>query len=105
MMEATSLFSGLLTPDFSAEEDLGEALYAHMMQVGVMLRAANLMAADDDANGAEEIGGLALDMLSMGCAEFERCNLDRAHKARQEREKPKGGASGPSSKKRAGKAA
>jgi hypothetical protein len=83
MKETRSIIGETLTPDFSKEEDLGDALYNHMMFLSPVLRSA-VTISDPETPGAntEDLHDL-LELLAegfeAGTREFDSQRTHRPH--------------------------
>ncbi len=74
-----SLIGQALTPDFSEEKDLGDALYSHMQYLSPLLR--NLLASGSDAD-PDDINNL-LQLFNDGfCNGLEEFDVERTKRTK-----------------------
>jgi hypothetical protein len=75
-----SLIGQALAPDFSKEDDLGDALYCHMQYISPLLRTT-LIAGDPNSEGnipdTHELLQLFVDCFEKGLEEFDVCSSGR----------------------------
>lgn len=82
-----SLIGQAVAPDFSKEEDLGDALYSHMQNISPLLRGT-LIASDPNSKGnipdTHELLQLFVDCFERGLEEFDFCSSGRENAAAKE---------------------
>ena len=73
-----STLGGLLFPDFSKEEDLGDALRTHVMNTATIFRAARAYAEHGrDIHGTEDLIELGIEILDALTEAYEVEEMER----------------------------